>query len=642
MSNLQVTCPKCSLRVIIRRPSANRATVRCRRCGTAFTFQVPAAKESELDPLFTDFAGGGMPGPASQVPASQVPASPRPASRPASNRPVSPRTPISPGAAARRAPSRPPSNWISPVLIGSSLLFVTLFAGVGAWMLLSKTSILPSAVTLFDSPRSILDAAHANDLELQRLVNTLGTTSVPPQTQSEIEELSVDSMRLIARAVLLAPLDEEAARRLSGDGDSGPAADEAPVGPLSETDTEAMRDKLNELPESNRLTIRALVSAGLKSNSLAREYLRFGHLKLPSSGTPAEQIKVKQIELSRELNQLAAKVVMKIDPDFSEKPKTEEEIKQFLDEIYGPIVDDVAELAEKMHQLAATRYQVAGDQVGDPDQFDEIMYYTQKAQASVLVAKLALIRSQAKIVEPLSEFLTASKDVDRASIGLKPKRLAAAEEERQRNEEERIRKEQDRKDRIALQSRQRDQQLRQEKQQADANLDKSAANSSPQGSTGPLADDTRGGDPSPVGPGTRFGPRFGPAGMSDGRFGPGSRIGPRRGPPEGFGNRGNVATNPPRGGPNPPSGQRHSSPPVIEPGTGVTITMDDTSSVDTSKLSMKFSRVLRVSVHSKVSNGKLTLRIAYNGPLDDVIKLIDFGEVISTDEKTRTITLAPK
>ncbi len=158
----------------------------------------------------------------------------------------------------------------------------------------------------------------------------LAATSVPPETQTKIEELTIDSMRLIARAVLLAPLGEEEARSLSGDGGGDPATDEAPVGPLSEIDTDAMRDKLDELPESNRLTIKAMVSAGLKSNSFAREYLRFGHLKLPSSGTQGEQIKVKQIELLRELNKLAAKVVMKIDPDFAEKPKTEEEVTTVL------------------------------------------------------------------------------------------------------------------------------------------------------------------------------------------------------------------------------------------------------------------------------------------------------------------------
>lgn len=341
---------------------------------------------------------------------------------------------------------------------------------------------------------------------------------------------------------------------------------------------------------------------------------------------------MKQIELLRELNQLAAKVVIKIDPDFSEQPKTDEDVKQFLDKIYGPIVDDVDGLAEQMHQLAAARYQVTKDQVGDPDQFDEIMYYTQRAQASVLVANIALIRSKAKIVEPLSEFLTASKDVDRASIGLKPKRLAAAEEEQQRLEDERNRKEQDRKNRIAMQGREREEQLRQEKQQADADRDKTAMNSSPQGSAGQLADDQSSDDPSRPG----FGPRFGPGGMSGGRFGPGSRFGPQFGPPEGFGNRGNAASNqPPRGGPN-------REPPVIEPGTGVTITMDDTSSVDTSKLPTKFVQAFHVGVQSKVSNGKLTLHIAYNGPLDDVIKLIDFGKVISTDEKTRTIKVAAK
>lgn len=625
MSNLQLTCPKCSMQIIIRRPSAKRATVRCRGCGNAFTFRVPAAKTPKPDPLFTDFAGGGLPSP--NRPPAQTPGglSTRPANR---------------GTDVRSAPRKPARHWIGPLLIGSCLLVGTAASGVGAWMLLSKTSILPSAVSLFDSPRSVLDAAHANDLELQRLVNTLAATTVPQESRTRIEELTIDSMRLIARAVLLAPLSVEEAQGLSQDGSGDPAMVETPEGPLSETDIEAMRSKLNELPESNRMIIRALVSTGLKSNSLAREYLRFGHLELPSSGTPGERIKVRQIELLRELNRLAAKVVMKIEPDFSEKPKSEEEVKLFLDEIYGPIVDDVDGLAEQMHQLAAERYQVTKDQVGDPDQFDEIMYYTQKVQGSVLIANLALIRSKAKIVEPLSEFLTASKDVDRASVGLKPKRLVAAEEEQQRIADERIRKEQERKDRIAMQERELDEQLRQEKQQADSSREQVAMNSSAQGADGQRAEDQASGDPSQSGPGfgPRFGPRFGPGGMSDGRFGPGSRRGPQFGPPSGFGNRGSAASNqPPRGGPS-----RRAGPPVIEPGTGVTITMDDISSVDTSKLPKKFLQALQVGVQSTVSNGKLTLRLAYHGPLDNVIKLIDFGKVISSDEKTRTIKLAPK
>ena len=55
--------------------------------------------------------------------------------------------------------------------------------------------------------------------------------------------------------------------------------------------------------------------------------------------------------------------------------------------------------------------------------------------------------------------------------------------------------------------------------------------------------------------------------------------------------------------------------------------MDDTSSVDTSSLPKKFLDALKVGVQSRISNGKLTLRLAYNGPLDNVVKLIDFGDV---------------
>lgn len=631
MSNLQLTCPKCSQQIIIRRPSAKRATVRCSGCGNAFTFNVPAPQAPAPDPLFMDFAGGSRHGPS-------APSSPTPL--PPGGVPGRPSVHSVHGVASVRGATRGSTTgkhtgqWIAPVLIGTCLLFGTAVSGVGVWMLLAKSSILPSTVALFDSPRSILETAGSNDLELQRLVGGLSTSAVSPETRTKIEELTVESMRLIARAVRLDPLSEDEARGLSGVGGGDEASRDGPAGPLNETDMESMHSKLNELPESDRMIMRAMVSAALKSNSFVREYLRCGHLELPASGTPGEQIKVKQIELLRELNQLGANVVMKIEPDFSDQPKSEEEVQSFLDGIYGPIVDDVAALAERMHALAATRYRIPKDQVGDPDQFDEIMYYTQKAQGSVLVANLALIRSKAKIVEPLSEFLTASKDVDRAAVGLQPKRLAAAEEEQQRREGERLRKEQDRKERIARQARELDQQLQQEKQQAELNRDKlaMAQGTSDERTADQHVDDSASSAP---GFGPRFGPRFGPGGMSDSR--PSSRFGPQFGPPSGFGNRGSAQ--PPRDGrPTRPSGPRRApTAPFIEPGTGVTITMDDTSSIDTSTLPKKFLEALNVGVQSTVSNGKLTLRLAYEGPLVNVIELIDFGRVISSDEPTRTI-----
>ena len=498
------------MQIIIRRPNAKRATVRCRGCGNTFTINVPAPKAPKPDPLFTDFGGDGIPAPT--APPTRAPLPPR---RPASQRP-------SGGPTARSGPRRSANRWVAPVLIGTGLLIVTAASGVGVWMLLAKTSILPSTVSIFDSPRAILDTANANDLELQRLVNEFSGTTVPPEKRQRIEELSVESMRLITRAVLLAPISDQEARALGGDSGTQEEANETAEGPLSESDKEAMRDKIQDLPESERMTMRATVGAGLNSNAFVREYLRFGHLELPSSGTQGEQIKVRQIELLRELNEAAAKVVMKIEPDYSGQPKTDEEFTQFLDEIYEPILDHVGELAEKMHDLAAKRYQVPKDQVGDPDQFDEIMYYTEKAQGRVLVANVALIRSKAKIVEPLSEFLTASKDVDRASVGLKPKRIAAAEEEQQRLEEERLRKEQERKDRIASQERERDEQLRKEKQLADSTRDKLAMNSTPQETSDRSTGEQPGNDPTQRVPGfgPRLGSRFGPGGMSDGRFGP--------------------------------------------------------------------------------------------------------------------------
>ena len=618
MSNLRLTCPACSQQITIRRPSGKRATVRCRSCGKAFTFDVPPAKEPDPDPLFTDFAGGGLPPvqppnaaaplrPATRrTPATQSPATQSPATQSrATQRPSAPHHGI-----GSRRPAAPQRNWLAPFLIVSSLMVATAVIGVGTWMLLSNTSVLPATISIFDSASAIVAQADENDTELKRWVDENGPAAPTKESQSKLERLSVDSMRLVARAVLLAPLDENEARKISDRhvhaaddelaGDEA-AEDGAPQGPLSDDQISAMRDKLNELPESDRMMTRALVGAALKSSAFTREYLRFGHRELPPSGTQGEQIKVKQIELLRQLNRLAAKVVMRIDPDYSNRPETEEEVTEFLDKIYGPIVDDVSLLADKMHRLAAARYEVPKEQVGDPDQFDEIMYYTELAQGSLLVANMALVQSKAKITKPLSDFMIASKDVDRAAMGLKPSRMAEQEAAQQQIESERIRREQERKDRIANQNRQQEEELRQEKLKADAERSLSARNQD-----SPAAPDLssnvqpadRARSPG-FGPG--FGPRFGP-GRNSGDpnsgdpFGPpGSRAGSRFGPPAGFGNRGFGARGMGDGGNRGGAAGRagRPAPPVIEPGTGVTITMDDASSVNTSELSKTFSNALR-------------------------------------------------
>ena len=42
-----------------------------------------------------------------------------------------------------------------------------------------------------------------------------------------------------------------------------------------------------------------------------------------------------------------------------------------------------------------------------------------------------------------------------------------------------------------------------------------------------------------------------------------------------------------------------------------------------------------------VANSQFTGKIAYAGPLDDVVKLIDFANVKSVDKEARTIFLEP-
>ena len=67
--------------------------------------------------------------------------------------------------------------------------------------------------------------------------------------------------------------------------------------------------------------------------------------------------------------------------------------------------------------------------------------------------------------------------------------------------------------------------------------------------------------------------------------------------------------------------------------------MTGVENFDTLKYSKRFSEALGGSASVQIRNGDMVIRLQYDGPLKAVSELIDFGEVVKTDEATRTITV---
>ena len=69
--------------------------------------------------------------------------------------------------------------------------------------------------------------------------------------------------------------------------------------------------------------------------------------------------------------------------------------------------------------------------------------------------------------------------------------------------------------------------------------------------------------------------------------------------------------------------------------------MSNAGAIRSGPHTQKFSRTLKCPVHWSARNGEVTIKLGYTGSLDDVVKLIDFGTVTSTDPDKRTITVTP-
>ena len=503
--------------------------------------------------------------------------------------------------------------------------------GVAVWMLLDRGVI--SSASVFDSPANILSDANANDLELKRLLESFEGNSIPQPTLTKIRETAADSAEMVSRLALVSPVRASEAERMFADSSepnpspfAGPDAAAIPVGPVSDREMDALRERVAKVSRENRGGLASVLGLGFGSTEFIREYLRFGNLELPEPAHEGETIAAERIELLRDLNRLGAKTLQKFDAESVEDMNDRQQRIAYLNQLYAPMIDDVEKLTEQMYGLAEQRYRLPKNQVGNTKQYTEVLYYTRQLNGKVLGSRLAFVKSEdVGVIQSLTELEQAMRDLDAAEAGRMPSRIAAAEQQRKQDQEEAALREQQRQQRIAQDEQKRQQAIERQPRVADAEAMNDAA---------PPDDHLAGGGRNPgfgppgfPGP---MGPRFGPMGPR-GRGGPGMDRGPGEGPM--------IRVGP--GGMSGPLGPRYPQPPRETPAGGVTITMQDARGLKTGDVVRTFSRGLSTSASANMSNNRLTVRLGYQGPLEDVIDLIDFGKVQSKDEPSRTIVLVP-
>lgn len=684
---LRVTCPRCSTQLQVQRPNAALASVCCSGCKQNFTFRVPlAATTTEVA-----FDGDASPFDFADLPAAPVSSgSPPPAAAGpvmASRRPLATKPPIAGGSRTHRPSTRherstrPPLSqrrrrWLPLVAIGGGAVSLLALVLIGGYLLVRLFPEAASHVSLFDSAEAIVQSADEVDREIIEIADQIESSADRQLLLEQLTEVTERAQRLVQRAVALSPLDPDRATALVAD-----ATDEADPfsGPLDERARETVLEQLQTLDDKRKPAFRALIVNASGKSRFVREYLQHGHLELPTPVFDGERIAAERVRSMREVNELLAKRVAKIDPDDykpeeGELPKTptDEESAARWNKIFGPIADDIDRIAERLFALAEARYELPESEVGNDEQYEEALFYADQARARIFAIPFLPDLQGVPFLDAFRSLAAASRDLDLANRGSLPSRLADAatrQAEAERIEQERLaRIEQDKRRRAAEAE-------AIERQQAEQRRAEQVASRPPaeedlvSGDPGSRADE-RGGVPqrqpgfAASGRPDRFGPsndffdqqsqRFGDdasadAADEDGWFVPSGRgfAGPTfRGPR--FRSRGSAG--PDSRGPGGPEfgGPRFRGPGFpggfdrtpIDTTTGVTIKMKDAVGISTGDVVKKLSP-LRSRTSASISNGELTVKTSYTGSLSKVAELIDFAEVDSIDEQNRTITLKP-
>lgn len=638
MSNLlQLACPNCSALLNVAAPDGPTGQVQCGGCGHTFTFRAsPAAPQNApSNDLFGSLSDLGTPPP-------QSPAQPPPPARYGAGGGYSPPPARRPGGAGKGS-----KKGLIIAAVGISATLLIGIIGVVGVVVLRKADLIPASVSVFDSGEAILADADEIDLELQRIVNSLGETTVTDAQRKELVGKVLESFELLTRANKLAPLTDEQALALT-DGveevDRPGSIFESktvPESPLDDEARDAMRTKLRKIPMDQSKGAFPMVQRGLAITNFLREYLRYGHREFPTTTDRGEEIDVERIKLIRQFNLAGAKTTEKIDPLYVESLEDKEAAKAYILSVYQPMLSEAEEIAEKLYALANERYELA-EEIKPSKRYSELEYYAEQMTGVVYGHSVGVGVSRSGELGPVAEVLFAAKDLDRAERGIMPSRLAKDHREKEAAAAERERAESERQAKIAMEQQRLDQELENERKLAAAEAKRKEAleeakrraesgepdpNSVAGNQFGPFGSRMRGpgGRPGPAGMGSgrdRSRPgSFDPSNPGPGSFGPGSfGPGPRRGPRFGGGG--------------PPM-------PAFDPKTGVTIQMDLAQGISPGNVTRKFSGPLQTSVSASSSNGRLVIRVSYTGSIDDVAKLIDFGKVVSKDAATRTIIVEP-
>ena len=481
---------------------------------------------------------------------------------------------------------------------------------------------------------ALVATAEARNKEIVDSISALDDKTNLVALKKRMEFFSEDAQKLVVRAAMISPISKQQAQGLA-------------------TETSALKERmgfeqqerinklLDKMSKSDKAQFRALVSHAVARQSWVIEYLKNGHVELSEPTTEGERIACERIEIIRRVNRMAAGVIK--GHKFKEplNKKSHQEIAEILDELFSPIQDDLDQAGNEMIALGERRYGLEKSDVGDMRQYTEQLTYERMMQGFVLTQSMAFLSTKPKVYDSIAKITRGSQDIDGAEFGRVPDGVRKKKEAEDQAIADRAAKEAEQARLAALRAAaernatadQPGNHNGQSKPPSDSLARNETASDNPFESPG--MSDSRDPAVETVGPGGGFpGSRFGPRGFP--------RGGPNRSGPSGFGNPGDPSQ--PFGSPSggrPGANGRPTGPPVMNPETSVTITMNNASGIDSRAVSNTFQS-LKVATSVRISNGKMEAKIGFAGDVQEVADLIQFGKVESVDKPKRTIVVVPK
>jgi len=494
----------------------------------------------------------------------------------------------------RKSPSRP-----IPVLPIAVFLGCILFIGLGSfavWRWVRLPTELIDSFAIYDTPRSLLREANEQDLVVHKLLKSMSESSAPDDIE-KLVQVQRDSRKLYYRVAQIEPLSSEQADDLF-DPDNGEM--DPVLGVVGDSQRNEMVRWIGELPQGDRGRVRVLIGSSFAATDFLREYLHHGHLEPPRPVMETEKIDAKRLEILRELNGQIAAVTEKIFSRDVSKETTELEAKNKLRALMGPLHTHLKDASTQLEQLAKQRYELKDKDIGRKDGCKELVLYAEMLRDRVMLNPLVVQASDSELMDAMMRVRMAEDDYELARRGSMPRHLAILKDQEQKTKQRRERLESERQARLA--ARERDPAVTPFRSPTERASDSSQPWDSDSNSF------------SRPGGQVRWRDYFS---STD------------QGMPEGMG-RG------PRGRRSGYDQAEFES--IVPEGEGVTITMKDVRQKTVQYFLDRF-RDMQTGMTANITNRRLTLRIAYDGPIQDIVKRIDFGIVTFVDEEARTITV---